>query len=54
MEYIKKEDVVRVLEKFIDARKTKNCSKATIIERKAFEYALAIVNQVETHDFEEN
>jgi len=54
MEYIKKEDIVNTLQKFIDARQNKNCSKTTIIERKAFEYALAIVNKAKTYDFEEN
>lgn len=54
MEYIKKKEITEVLQKFIDARKNKNCSKSTIIERKAFEYALAIVNKAEVHNFEEN
>lgn len=50
MEYIKKEDITNVLQKLIDARKNKNCSRQTIIERKAFEYALAIVNKAETYE----
>lgn len=52
MEYIKKKDIVDLLQKYIDARKNKNCSKTTIIERRAFEYALAIVNKVETKEIE--
>lgn len=52
MEYIKKKDIVETLEKYIEARKSKNCSKQAIIERVAFEYALAIVNKAETKDFE--
>lgn len=52
MEYIKKKDVEELLQKYIDARKNKNCSKSTIIERKAFEYALAIVHKVEVYNFE--
>lgn len=52
MKYIKKQDVVDLLQKYIDARKNKNCSKQAIIERRAFEYALAIVNKVEEKDFE--
>lgn len=53
MEYIKKEDAVNMIQKFIDARKNKNCSKTSIIERKAFEYALAVVKAVPTYDFDE-
>lgn len=46
-EYILKKDIVERLQKLIDARKNKNCSKQSIVERTAFEYALAIVNSVE-------
>lgn len=53
MEYIKKEDAVNMIQKFIDARKNKNCSKTSIIERKAFEYALTVVKAVKTYDFDE-
>ena len=49
MEYIKKEDVTKTLQKFIDSRKC-NCSKQTIIEKKAFEYALAIVNKCKVYE----
>lgn len=51
MEYIKKKDIVEQLQKYIDARKNKNCSKQAIIERVAFEYALKVVEKVETYDF---
>lgn len=51
MEYIKKKDIVETLQKYIDARKNKNCSKQAIIERTAFEYALKIVEKAETYDF---
>lgn len=53
MEYIKKEDAVNMIQKFIDARKNKNCSKQAIVERKAFEYALTVVKSVKTYDFDE-
>lgn len=52
MEYIKKEEIVETINKFIKARNC-NCSKTTIIERRAFEYVLAIVNKLETHNFDE-
>lgn len=53
MEYIRKQDIKEQLQKYIDARKNKNCSRQTIIERVAFEYAMAIVNKVKTYDFPE-
>lgn len=52
MEFVKKEDVIRILNKYIDARKCQ-CSKTTIIEKRAFEYAVAIVNKVKVYEFEE-
>ena len=53
MEYIRKKDVVDRLQALINARKDKNCSKQSIIERTSFEYALAIVNMVETYNIED-
>lgn len=53
MEYIKKSEVTEAIQKFIDARKNKNCSRQALIEKTAFEYALAIVNKVEVHEFED-
>lgn len=50
MEYIRKEEVVNVLQKLIDARKNKNCSRQSIIERKAFEYAMAIINKAKVYE----
>lgn len=52
MEYIKKEEIKALLQKFIDARKDKNCSKQTIIERRAFEYALSVVDKCQTYEHE--
>lgn len=49
MQYIRKDEVVKLLQKFIDSR-TCNCSKQTIIERRAFEYALSIVNKVDVYE----
>ena len=54
MEYIKKEDITSRLQKLIDVRKKKQCSKGAIVEAQAFQYALAIVNQAEVFNFEEN
>lgn len=51
MKYIKKEEIIETLQRMIDARKNKNCSRQTIIERKAFEYALAVVEKLEEHEF---
>lgn len=53
MEYIKKKDIVETLQKYIDARKNKNCSKQSIIERTAFEYTLAIVEKAQVYDIDE-
>lgn len=53
MEYIRKKDVVDRLQALVDARKDKNCSKQSIIERTAFEYALTIVNMAKTHNIED-
>ena len=52
MEYIKREDVIKILQKFIDARRCE-CSRTAIIEKKAFEYAKAVVNKVKTYNFDE-
>lgn len=51
MKYIKKEELTQVLQKMIDARKNKNCSRQTFIERKAFEYALAVVEKLQEYEF---
>lgn len=53
MKYVKKSEITEILQKFIDVRKGKNCSKQQIIERRAFEYALAIVQQVKEYDINE-
>lgn len=50
MEYVNKKEVTEVLQKLIDARKNKNCSRQSIIERKAFEYALAIINKAKVYE----
>ena len=52
MKYIKKQEITEALQRMIDARKDKNCSRQTIIERKAFEYALAVVMKIEEHEFD--
>ena len=52
MEYIKREEVEKILQKFIDARKCE-CSKTAIIEKRAFEYAKAVVNKVKRYEFDE-
>lgn len=53
MKYVKKSEILEVLQKFIDARTDKNCSKQQIIERRAFEYTKAIVEQVREYDIDE-
>lgn len=53
MEYIKKEELQKAIQKFIDARKDKNCSKQTIIERTAFEYVLSVVNKLNVYEIKE-
>lgn len=52
MEYIKKEEVLKTLQKLIDARKCQ-CAKTTLIEKRAFEYAVAIVNKQKVYNFDE-
>lgn len=52
MEYIKKEDVVKVLKGYIEARERKTCNKQVLIEKRAFEYALAVVNKVPVIEIE--
>lgn len=53
MEFIKKEDVTKTLQKLIDARKCQ-CAKTTIIEKRALEYAMTIVNKAKVYEFEDN
>lgn len=51
MEYIKKEEIVNVLTKMIEAReKKRNCARQTAIEYETLKYILRIVDQMETVD----
>lgn len=54
MEFISKEEITETLQKFIDARKNKTCSKTSVIEKTAFEYALAIVNKAKVYEFDQD
>lgn len=54
MEYLKKKEITDVLQKLIDARKNKNCSRQTIVEARAFEYALAIIEQAKVYEFDKD
>lgn len=54
MEYLKKNEIVEVLQKLIDARKGKNCSRQTIVEARAFEYALAIIEKAKVYEFDQD
>lgn len=50
MEYIKKEDLVNLLEKFKKARESKrNCSKQSATEYAIFDYVLKLVDTLEVH-----
>lgn len=53
MEYLKKQDVINTINKFIEARKNKNCSKQVVIERTVFEYVLNIINTIPTIKIDE-
>lgn len=49
MEYIKKQDLVEMLEKFKAAReKKRNCSKQSATEYAIFDYILKLVDTLET------
>ena len=51
MEYIKKEDLVNLLEKFKKARESKrNCSKQSASEYAIFDYVLKLVETLEVHE----
>ena len=51
MEYIKKEDLVNLLEKFKKARESKrNCSKQSATEYAIFDYVLKLVDTLQTHE----
>lgn len=52
MEYIKKSDITEALQKLIDARKNKPCLRQALLEKVAFEYALAIVNKAKVYEFD--
>lgn len=54
MEVIRKKDITERLQKLIDARKDKNCSRQTIVERTAFEYCMAIVNSVQSYQIDQD
>lgn len=54
MKYVKLDEIEETLGKYIEARKKKNCSQTMIIERKAFEYALAIVKRCKVYETDKN
>ena len=52
MKYIKKEDLVRILEGLISAREGKNCSRQTIMEANIYKYVLNIINTMTTYEID--
>lgn len=49
MEYIKKQDIVELLERFKAARESKkNCSKQSATEYAIFDYVLKLVETLDT------
>lgn len=52
--YIKKADVIEILNKLIQSRKRKTCSRTAGLEASAFEYCIAIINKVDSYDFDES
>mgnify|MGYP006873026361 CR=1 FL=1 len=53
MKYIKKEDLMKTLQSFKDAREQKkNCNKTTAVEYAIFDYIIRIVDTLPTEDFE--
>lgn len=53
MEFIKKSEITEALQRFIDARKNKPCSRQATTEKIAFEYALSIVNKAKVYEYED-
>lgn len=53
MKYIKKDDLVKVLEGLVKSREGKNCSRQVIIEYQIYKYVLNIVNTLKTYEYEE-
>ena len=51
--YIKKDDLVKVLEGLVNSREGKNCSRQVIIEYHIYKYVLNIVNTLKTYEYEE-
>lgn len=48
--YIKKEDLVKILEGLIRTREGKNCSRQQIMELQIYKYVLNIVNALTTYE----
>lgn len=52
MEFINKKEMLDTIQKFIDARANKNCSKQSIVEKQAFLYVKEVVNKLKVYEFE--
>ena len=50
MKLISLEEAEEKIQKFIDARKDKKCQKSALTEKKAFEYALAVIRKCKVYD----
>ena len=48
--YIKKEDLVKILQGLLARREGKTCSRTSIIEAQVFKYVLNIVNTLKTYE----
>lgn len=53
MDYIKKDDLVKILTQLIESRAGKNCSRQYIMERQIYQYVLNIVNALSVRKIDE-
>lgn len=54
MKYVSKDEILKVLQKLIDARKNKTCQRQAIIEMKVFEYCRTIVEKLPEVEIEKD
>ena len=52
MKYIRKDDLIKILEGLIKAREGKNCSRQYIIEASVYKYVLNLVNALTTYEID--
>ena len=53
MEYIKKQDLLKIFQALADSRAGKNCSRTKMVEYQIYQYVLNIINTIKTYEYEE-